>query len=124
VRAHGDLLKDLYRLNFVHQYGSHWVPSRSSHILIFQSGDPGPSLSPATMAAFVDPRRHVFLPRADPPDCNTGGGDDQFFGLRVGSIFIILACATFGATFPVIANRSSWLRLPRSVFACVLLFSQ
>ncbi|XP_006461791.1 hypothetical protein AGABI2DRAFT_193175 [Agaricus bisporus var. bisporus H97] len=70
------------------------------------------------MTTFVNAHRHVFLPRdEDEVDCSEGGGDDRFLGLRIGSIFIILACATCGALFPVIAKRSSCLHLPRSAYA-------
>ncbi|KAJ8515882.1 hypothetical protein ONZ45_g6734 [Pleurotus djamor] len=49
-------------------------------------------------------------------NCGSGGGADTHFGLRVGSIFIILIGSTAGALFPVLARRSSWLHVPKSVF--------
>ncbi|KAK7459651.1 hypothetical protein VKT23_009633 [Stygiomarasmius scandens] len=52
----------------------------------------------------------------DTLNCGSGGGADTFFGLRVASIFIIAVGSTFGALFPVLARRSSWLRVPRSLF--------
>lgn len=42
------------------------------------------------------------------------------FGLRVASIFIILIGSTFGALFPVVAKRSTWLHVPKSIFEYVL----
>lgn len=121
---------NLFRLKLAppvrYPLNSHRVPSQSSHILILQFGDPSiiflyPSC--ATMTTFVNAHRHVFLPRdEDEVDCSEGGGDDRFLGLRIGSIFIILACATCGALFPVIAKRSSCLHLPRSAYAYALLF--
>ncbi|KAJ8495300.1 hypothetical protein ONZ45_g12917 [Pleurotus djamor] len=52
----------------------------------------------------------------DALNCGSGGGDDAHFGLRIGSIFIIWFGGTAGALFPVLARRSSWLRVPKSVF--------
>ncbi|THU85926.1 ZIP-like iron-zinc transporter [Dendrothele bispora CBS 962.96] len=49
-------------------------------------------------------------------NCGSGGGDDRFFGLRVASIFIIGVGSISGALFPVLARRSSWLRVPKSLF--------
>ncbi|KAG8220816.1 Zinc/iron permease [Butyriboletus roseoflavus] len=51
-----------------------------------------------------------------PPDCGSGGGADTYTGLRIGSIFVILATSTGGAFFPVLAKRSRWLKVPTSVF--------
>ena len=42
----------------------------------------------------------------DSSDCGNGGGDDRFLGLRIASVFIILATSMFGALFPVIAKRT------------------
>lgn len=64
-------------------------------------------------------------PTAEPPaldaeelNCGSGGGSDDFFGLRVASIFIILVGSLFGALFPVLAKRTKWLssRIPNSLF--------
>ncbi|KAH0836531.1 Zinc/iron permease [Lanmaoa asiatica] len=49
-------------------------------------------------------------------DCGNGGGADTYFGLRVGSVFVILATSTCGAFFPVLAKRTKWLRVPTAVF--------
>ncbi|KAG5651620.1 hypothetical protein H0H81_008025 [Sphagnurus paluster] len=48
--------------------------------------------------------------------CGPGGGADDFFGLRVASIFIILIGSCMGALFPVLAKRSSWLHVPKAIF--------
>ena len=50
------------------------------------------------------------------PNCGSGGGDTGSFGLRVGSIFIILAGSMFGALFPVLSRRTRWLSVPRPLF--------
>ncbi|KAK0467205.1 Zinc/iron permease [Desarmillaria tabescens] len=59
-----------------------------------------------------------ILPRADDGElnCGSGGGADSYFGLRVAAIFIILVGSSFGALFPVLARRSSWLHVPTAVF--------
>ncbi|KAG6821467.1 hypothetical protein H0H93_010191 [Arthromyces matolae] len=49
-------------------------------------------------------------------NCGSGGGSDDFFSLRVASIFIILIGSSGGALFPVMARRSSWLHVPKPVF--------
>ncbi|KAJ6546055.1 ZIP zinc transporter-domain-containing protein, partial [Mycena vulgaris] len=36
--------------------------------------------------------------------------------LRAASVFVILACATTGTLFPVLAKKSTWLHVPKSVF--------
>lgn len=65
-------------------------------------------------------RTHRYVRRADDDElnCGEGGGSDEFFGLRVASIFIILIGSMFGALFPVLARRSRWLssRIPHGVF--------
>lgn len=53
-------------------------------------------------------------------NCGLGGGDDSFLGLRIASVFVILVGSTLGALFPVVAKRSSWLHVPKSIFECVL----
>lgn len=55
-------------------------------------------------------------------DCGNGGGADTFTGLRIGSVFIILATSSFGAFFPVLTKRSKWLKVPTYVFESVFLF--
>ncbi|KAJ7208865.1 ZIP-like iron-zinc transporter [Mycena pura] len=49
-------------------------------------------------------------------DCSIADNADTFFGLRVASVFIILACSTVGALFPVLAKQSTWLPVPTAVF--------
>ncbi|KAH9951166.1 ZIP-like iron-zinc transporter [Amylocystis lapponica] len=41
--------------------------------------------------------------------CGSGGGANTYFGLRVASVFIILATSMTGALFPVLAKRTKWL---------------
>lgn len=48
--------------------------------------------------------------------CGSGGGSDSDFNLRVAAIFVILVGSCSGALFPVLAKRSSWLHVPKSVF--------
>ncbi|KAF8661365.1 hypothetical protein AX16_001459 [Volvariella volvacea WC 439] len=48
--------------------------------------------------------------------CGAGDGVDTYLGLRIASIFIIFAGSCAGALFPVLAKRSSWLQVPKSVF--------
>jgi len=52
----------------------------------------------------------------DALNCGSGGGSDTHFHLRIASVFIILICSMSGAMFPVLAKRSSWLNVPKSVF--------
>jgi len=61
---------------------------------------------------------------AEAPNCGAGGGHDTHFGLRIGSIFIILVGATGGALFPVLVKRSKRINLPGYVFEYVLSFSR
>ncbi|KAF8637660.1 hypothetical protein AX17_002728 [Amanita inopinata Kibby_2008] len=49
-------------------------------------------------------------------NCGTVGGGDDMLGLRIASIFIVMAGSTGGSLFPVLARRSSWLHVPKSVF--------
>ena len=65
--------------------------------------------------------RHARLLARDDDDdvnCGSGGGDRRYTGLRIASIFIILATSLFGALFPVLAKRTKWLsaRIPTRVF--------
>jgi len=62
----------------------------------------------------IGPPPHRVLD--DALNCGLGGGDDAFFGLRVGSIFVILACSMVGAMFPVLAKRSTRLHVPKNIF--------
>jgi len=49
-------------------------------------------------------------------NCGSGGGADDLRGLRIASIFVILVGSSCGALFPVLAKRTSWLRVPTAVF--------
>ncbi|KAH9479523.1 Zinc-regulated transporter 2 [Psilocybe cubensis] len=49
-------------------------------------------------------------------NCGSGGGSDTLFNLRIASIFVILVGSSAGALFPVLAKRSTWLHVPKSVF--------
>ncbi|KAI6103780.1 ZIP-like iron-zinc transporter [Pisolithus croceorrhizus] len=49
-------------------------------------------------------------------NCGSGGGADTYTGLRIASVFVILVGSGFGALFPVLARRSSWLRVPEPVY--------
>ncbi|KAG1907573.1 ZIP-like iron-zinc transporter [Suillus fuscotomentosus] len=49
-------------------------------------------------------------------NCGSGGGATTYAQLRIASIFIILIGSTSGALFPVLANRTSWLHVPKAVF--------
>ncbi|KZP30637.1 ZIP-like iron-zinc transporter [Athelia psychrophila] len=53
---------------------------------------------------------------SDDLNCGSGGGSQKYFQLRIASIFIILIGSTAGATFPVLAARSSWLHVPKGLF--------
>ncbi|KAJ6545292.1 ZIP-like iron-zinc transporter [Mycena capillaripes] len=48
--------------------------------------------------------------------CTTISNPDTYLPLRVASVFIVLVCATAGTLFPVLAHRSMWLHVPKSVF--------
>lgn len=49
-------------------------------------------------------------------NCGSGGGSQTEFKLRIVALFVILIGSSLGALFPVLAGRSSWLRVPKSVF--------
>ncbi|KIM60682.1 hypothetical protein SCLCIDRAFT_1216591 [Scleroderma citrinum Foug A] len=53
---------------------------------------------------------------SDAVNCGQGGGADTYTNLRIASVFIILVGSTTGTLFPVLSKRSSWLRVPDSVF--------
>ncbi len=63
-------------------------------------------------------RAHILARDDDDVNCGSGGGDTRFTGLRIASIFIILATSLFGALFPVLARRTKWLstHIPTRVF--------
>ncbi|KAF7344750.1 hypothetical protein MVEN_01635700 [Mycena venus] len=50
------------------------------------------------------------------PQCGNLDNGDSFLGLRVASVFVILFCSTAGTLFPILAKRSTWLHVPKSVF--------
>lgn len=52
----------------------------------------------------------------DSLNCGDGGGADTFAGLRIGSVFIILATSMAGALFPIMAKRTAWLTVPKAAF--------
>ncbi|KAF7370210.1 ZIP-like iron-zinc transporter [Mycena sanguinolenta] len=49
-------------------------------------------------------------------ECIAVNNPNTYMQLRVASVFIILVCATSGTLFPVLARRSEWLHVPKSVF--------
>ncbi|KAF5316001.1 hypothetical protein D9619_006333 [Psilocybe cf. subviscida] len=52
----------------------------------------------------------------DELNCGSGGGSEEDFNLRIAAIFVILIGSCLGALFPVVARRSSWLHVPKSIF--------
>lgn len=58
----------------------------------------------------------------DAINCGSGGGSDTSFGIRIASVFIILTTSMTGALFPVLAKRTTWLRVPKPVFEFVFKF--
>jgi len=54
-------------------------------------------------------------------NCGTGGGADDFLGLRIASVFIILIGSLLGAFFPLVARRSSMIKIPKVLFEYVAL---
>jgi hypothetical protein len=64
---------------------------------------------------------HTFaMSSTDALNCGSGGGDDSSLHLRIASVFIILVGSMSGALFPVLARRSTWLRVPKFIFEFVL----
>ncbi|KAH7907011.1 Zinc/iron permease [Hygrophoropsis aurantiaca] len=53
---------------------------------------------------------------SDTLDCSAGGGAETYTNLRIASVFIIFASSSFGALFPVLARRTSWVHVPKGVF--------
>ncbi|KAJ7450225.1 ZIP-like iron-zinc transporter [Mycena latifolia] len=49
-------------------------------------------------------------------ECGNVENPDTLLGLRVASVFVILVCSTGGTLFPVLAKKSTWLHIPKSVF--------
>ncbi|KAF8652557.1 hypothetical protein AX16_004340 [Volvariella volvacea WC 439] len=48
--------------------------------------------------------------------CGVGEGIDTHLGLRIASVFVIFIGSCGGALFPILAKRSSWLQVPKSIF--------
>ncbi|KAJ7509687.1 ZIP-like iron-zinc transporter [Mycena galericulata] len=48
--------------------------------------------------------------------CGDINNPDTFLSLRIASVFVVLFCSTAGTLFPVLARRSKWLKVPKSVF--------
>ncbi|KAH9840291.1 ZIP zinc/iron transport family [Rhodofomes roseus] len=63
-------------------------------------------------------RAHRLQARDDGVDCTSGTGAHSYTGLRIASVFIILATSLFGALFPVLARRHRILGLyiPETAF--------
>jgi solute carrier family 39 (zinc transporter), member 1/2/3 len=55
-------------------------------------------------------------------NCGSGGGSTTHTGLRIASLFIIWFGSTLGASFPIIARRSRFIRVPQGLFESVFLF--
>lgn len=55
-------------------------------------------------------------------NCGNGGGADTYTGLRIASIFVILATSACGTFFPVLTKRSKCLKVPIGVFESVFSF--
>ncbi|KIK63353.1 hypothetical protein GYMLUDRAFT_72072 [Collybiopsis luxurians FD-317 M1] len=53
--------------------------------------------------------------RRDTDDCSSSNSD-YLLGLRIASIFIIYVGSSFGALFPVLARRSKFINVPKSLF--------
>lgn len=49
-------------------------------------------------------------------ECGAVQNEHTYTGLRVASIFVILAGSSFGALFPVVAKRSPFFRVPKTVY--------
>ncbi|KAJ3930695.1 MAG: ZIP-like iron-zinc transporter [Lentinula lateritia] len=49
-------------------------------------------------------------------DCNSDSQGDAFLGLRIASIFVIYIGSSCGALFPVLARRSKFINVPKSLF--------
>ncbi|KAF8823554.1 hypothetical protein HHX47_DHR10000072 [Lentinula edodes] len=52
-------------------------------------------------------------------DCNSDSQGDAFLGLRIASIFVIYIGSSCGALFPVLARRSKFINVPKSLFEYV-----
>ena len=77
-----------------------------------------PSATSYPLFSFPTPPEEMLQNRQD-QNCNSGGGTDSHFHLRIGSIFVILIGATSGAVFPMLAKRSKRINLPPYFFEYV-----
>jgi zinc transporter 1/2/3 len=71
------------------------------------------------MSSTLDPLATALpeAPAEEEINCGNGGGSEEFFGLRVAAVFIILVTSSFGALFPVVARRTRLKNvIPDSVF--------
>ncbi|KAG5736017.1 Zinc-regulated transporter 1 [Termitomyces sp. T112] len=53
---------------------------------------------------------------SDDTDCGLSAGPDTLLGLRIASVFIVLATSTIGALFPVLSKQSSWVHVPMVIY--------
>jgi len=53
---------------------------------------------------------------SDSSNCGSGGGATTYPQLRIASVFIILIGSMSGALFPVLAERSQFIHVPKGVF--------
>ncbi|KAF7334697.1 ZIP-like iron-zinc transporter [Mycena venus] len=75
-----------------------------------------PQQSPTSSFSFPLPPLIHSKMSSDSEDCTAVNNPDTYLHLRVASVFIVLACATAGTLFPVLARRSQWLHVPKFVF--------
>ncbi|KAJ4469860.1 ZIP-like iron-zinc transporter [Lentinula aciculospora] len=54
--------------------------------------------------------------KRDITDCNSDSNGDVLLGLRIASIFVIYIGSSCGALFPVLARRSKYINVPKSLF--------
>jgi len=64
---------------------------------------------------------HIRRDDGDDMSCGSGGGADDFLGLRIASVFIILIGSLAGALFPIVAKRSTMIKIPQILFEYVAL---
>jgi len=48
--------------------------------------------------------------------CGAIDNEVQWFGLRIGAVFIILATSLSGSLFPVLARKASWMHIPQGAY--------
>lgn len=53
-------------------------------------------------------------------NCGSGGGSNDFYGLRIASIFVILVTSLFGTLLPILLRSKKSGRIRRHLFECVL----